>query len=46
MEPALRINAFDTGDLVLRALEAIVTSPVLPQATCTPYVESGADDFC
>lgn len=43
-ERVARINSFDTGDLAMRDLEALIQCPVLPDAICVPKVES-ADDI-
>lgn len=43
-ECVARINAFDTGDLALRDLDALIQCPVLPDAICVPKTES-ADDI-
>lgn len=42
-ERVARINSFDTGDLALRDLEALIQCPVLPDAICVPKTESAAD---
>lgn len=42
-ERVVRINAFDTGDLALRDLDAILKCPVLPDAICVPKCETAND---
>jgi len=42
-ERLARINSFDTGDLALRDLEAVCSSPVLPDGIVIPKVESAKD---
>jgi citrate lyase beta subunit len=42
-ERVARINSFDTGDLALRDLDALIQSPVLPDAICVPKTESAED---
>ena len=42
-ERLARINAFDTGDLALQDLEALMKCPVLPDGIVIPKVESPSD---
>ena len=42
-ERLARINAFDTGDLAMRDLEAVLKSSVLPDGIVIPKVESPED---
>lgn len=42
-ERVARMNSFDTGDVARRDLEALMKSPILPDAICIPKTESAAD---
>ena len=42
-EVVARINSFDTGDLALRDLEALLQSPVLPHAIAIPKCETSGN---
>ena len=43
MERVVRINSFDTGDLAMKDLHAVLSCPVLPDAICIPKVETSKD---